>query len=75
MPTRIDNSYKMSIGNHQRKIQLGRPKLRWFNIIVTRSRTDSRGVGVIFAARAVHLAHLQSGQFGSEAHSYVSGNK
>jgi len=69
----------MSIGNQQRKTQLGRPKCRWFNIIVAviRSRTDSRGVDVIFAARTIHLAHLQSGQFDSEAHSafYVASTK
>ena len=60
MPSRTQHFYKVSIGNHQRKIQPGRPKCRWFNIIVavTRSRTDSRGVDVIFAARAMHLAHV-----------------
>jgi hypothetical protein len=71
MPTRTEISCKMSVENNQRKIQLGRPKRRWFNIIVavTRLRTDSRGVDVIFAAGALYLVHLLSGQFGSEGHS------
>jgi len=69
MPTRTEISCKMSVENKQRKIQLGRRKRRWFSIIVvvTRSRTDSRGVDVIFAAGALYLVHLLSGQFGSEA--------
>jgi hypothetical protein len=69
----------MSVGNYQRKIKLGRPKHRWVNIevVVIRSRTDSRGVGVIFAVEAMDLAQIQSGQFGSEAHSasYVAGKR
>jgi hypothetical protein len=79
VPTRTKNYCKMSVGNHQRKIQLGRLKRRWFKIIVavTRSRTDSRGVDVTFAAGVIDLAQLQSGHFGSETHAapYVEGNR
>jgi hypothetical protein len=52
----------MSVGNYQRKIKLGRPKRRWVNIevVVTRSRTDRRGVGVMFAVEAMDLAQIQT---------------